>query len=177
MRWNGHFLTNSIDDKSKAIMMPVSMTTQKHLCAFLLSPHRASGLRGYKREHHLQFPEPTKQVSNRLEYFKRLQRDSPTKFSQALRILGVDAPNPPPTALYMPPPGAPNPPLSTKIDKERDSKSSSTKFAHIFNHHGVVVSTQIGTEEDSMDTEYSSKVDIECLTDKTITIKVTVSIN
>lgn len=157
-------------------MMSVSMTTQKHLCAFLLSPHRSSGLRGYKREHNLQFPEPTKQVSNRLQYFKRLQRDSPTKFSQALRILGVDAPNPPPTALYTPPP------LSTIIEKEgfglkRDSRGSSTKFAHIFNHHGVVVSTQIGKEDDSMDTEYSSKVDIESLTNKTITIKITVSIN
>ena len=176
MRRKGFFVTNSIDEKSKAIM-PIRNSTEKHLCAFLISPFKPEGLEAYKREHKLEFPERTKQVSNRLEHLKRLQRDRPTFFAQALSLHGLRAPNPPPTALFMPPPGAPNPPLSTKIDKERDSKSSSTKFAHIFNHHGVVVSTQIGTEEDSMDTEYSSKVDIECLTDKTITIKVTVSIN
>ncbi len=70
-------------------IMPVSKTTDKHLCAFILSPFLPSGLKSYKKKNHLEFPETSKQISNRLEYLKKLRRDRFTKFADICNQHGV----------------------------------------------------------------------------------------
>ena len=67
--------------------------TDKHLCTFLLSSFRQSGLKSYKYHFRLSFPEAPKQISNRLEYLKKISRSNVAEFSRLCDTYGIKPSN------------------------------------------------------------------------------------
>jgi hypothetical protein len=71
-----------METTSRKKPISVSSNTDKHLCQFLISPFRKSGFRAYKIRHGItSFPEPSKQISNRLSYLKTLYTTNLPKFA------------------------------------------------------------------------------------------------
>jgi hypothetical protein len=60
----------------------VSEESDIHICRFLLSPFNATGLKSYKLHYGVTFPEPSKQITNRVEYLKRIQQADFIKFAR-----------------------------------------------------------------------------------------------
>lgn len=69
----------------------LSIETEKHLCQFLVSPYRYSGLRAYKSKYNLTFPEPTKKVSGRLEYLKKIYNTSFADFAALCKVYDINS--------------------------------------------------------------------------------------
>ena len=69
----------------------LSPATEKHLCEYLVSPFCQSGLRSYKARHNLSFPEPTKQVSNRLFNLKKLYKSNVVDFATLCKSYGINS--------------------------------------------------------------------------------------
>ena len=67
--------------------------TDKHLCAFLLSSFRQSGLKSHKCHFRLSFPEAPKQISNRLECLKKMSRSNVAEFSRLCDTCGIKPSN------------------------------------------------------------------------------------
>ena len=67
----------------------VALETDKHLCKFLLSPFRESGLKWYKIYNNISFAESSKQTTNRLEYLKRLQQGKFVQFAELCQTYGI----------------------------------------------------------------------------------------
>ena len=77
----------------------VSPDTDKHLCLFLLSSFRKSGLKVYKNRNNLSFPEPIRKISHRLEYLKKLHDTSFTQFAKICESLGINSSKPTPNFI------------------------------------------------------------------------------
>ena len=67
----------------------LSVETEKHIIKFLLSPFSTSGWKYYKNHYSLSFPEPSKQITNRIEYLKKLQQTDFVKFALLCDSFGV----------------------------------------------------------------------------------------
>lgn len=59
----------------------LSVTTNQIIFEFLQSPERDFGFKYYQKEHNLNLPETKRQIKNRIDYLKNLQKDKPRKFS------------------------------------------------------------------------------------------------
>ena len=71
--------------KAIVITPPLSNNTDRHICKFLLSPFEPTGWGSYKRHYKLEFSEPSRQITNRLAYLKKLQRN-PNQFIKFAHI-------------------------------------------------------------------------------------------
>ena len=69
----------------------LTIHTDKHLCTFLLSPFREAGLRAYKNHYNLSFPETYKQISNRLEYLKKVYNSNFLHFAEICHSLDISS--------------------------------------------------------------------------------------
>jgi hypothetical protein len=69
----------------------LSPESEQHLCKFLLSPFRYSGLKAYKVKHNISFPENTKKVSNRLDYLKKALDSDFQSFADLCNLYGINS--------------------------------------------------------------------------------------
>ena len=98
----------------------ISENTDKHLCAFLVSPYQLSGFKAYKFRHKLSFPEVSRKITNRLYYLRKIQQnqEKDPEFSRLCDLYGInnfvsglskEHPGTPPTPTKLPPQENPTP--------------------------------------------------------------------
>jgi len=77
------------DDSTRTNKKRVCENTDKHICKFLLSSFRGTGIHAYKKHFGLSFPDPPRNIYNRISYLKSIQQSNFPKFAKITQSYGV----------------------------------------------------------------------------------------
>lgn len=69
----------------------ISVDTDRHLCKYLISPYRHSGIKAYKSKNNVSFPEDRIKVSSRLEYLKKIYHTKFNDFTNLCNSYGIES--------------------------------------------------------------------------------------